>query len=144
MWLPVVIVILTWASRSTPAPRYAVKRIIMPDYYDPSPCGLTRAALDRSPRDYLPLRLTGDPDTDNILFAYAQIRLAEIKRTHDTLHGVKFFWSDSVTYGTVISALDVPEIEDVKVYMLYADSLWMFNKDNGADSTRLIVPRPID
>lgn len=49
-----------------------------------------------------------------------------------------------MTYGTVISALDVPEVQEVKTYMLYADSLWMLNTDYAVDSARLVIPRHID
>lgn len=88
LWLPTVLVVLTWISRDGPAPpRYSVKRLTMPDYYDPSPNGFTRKTLNQHPRDYLPLRLTGNPDTDKVIFAFAQIRLAEIRTAHDTLHG---------------------------------------------------------
>ncbi|HTJ11544.1 MAG TPA: hypothetical protein VL547_05955 [Dinghuibacter sp.] len=143
MWLPLVLLALTWVARMPPQ-RYSVKRIAMPDYYGKSFHGFTRQSLDQHPRDYLPLRLTGKPDTDNVLLAYARIRVAEIRNAHDTLHGVKFLWSDSVTYGTVMTALDVPGIGEIKTYMLYADSLWILNTDYVVDSARLVVPRPID
>ena len=90
--------------------------------------------LNRNHRNYLVLRLTGNPDTDDILLGYAHIRIGEILQNLDTVNGVKFVWNDSLTYGEFIRALDVPRTEDVQVYFAFEDSLWMLNTKTPADT----------
>jgi hypothetical protein len=87
------------------------------------------------PRNYLVLRLTGYSDTDQVLFDYASIRIAEIIQQLDTVNGVKFVWNDSLKYGEFIRALDVPWIAGAKCWMVFEDSLWMLNQDTQADMT---------
>lgn len=113
-----------WMHWESPVSRFAVKRFIMSSG-NPGDRSYWRGLFTRHPRSYLPLHLTGNQDTDYILMEYAKIRLSELRSANDTIHGIQFVWTDSLTYGEFIHVLDVPEIEHMPIYMVFGDSLWI-------------------
>jgi hypothetical protein len=90
---------------------------------------------------YSEVRLRGDEDTDHILMQYAAIRIAEIYRAGDTMNGVKFIWSDSLSYGEFQQVWILAGMHAV-AYMVYGDSLWVLKLDNLPD-TNWHSPFPI-
>ncbi len=75
-------------------------------------------------RNYQEIHITGEKKKDDIKFEFARIRINEILKQQDTLHGIHFSFGDSSKYANLIKALDILHQERAERYIIDNGEIW--------------------
>lgn len=73
------------------------------------------------------INLSGVDEEDKIKLEYAQLAIRALMISKDLKKGIQIHWNDTSKYKSLIRALEICDIEDVKVYSLYGNKLWVSN-----------------
>ena len=94
-------------------------------------------------RQFLDITFTGDSVEDAIKREFGHIYVRDIMNKQDTVHGIKFHFSDKSRYASFVDVLDICNMEDVKVYFASDDGITVFYPSPSPHKKGVILTTPI-
>ncbi len=130
---------MMWIQENLPVKRLGFIHLNMPDEKDTSAFGFGRRSLPY--RRYKEIYLLGNDD-DEYKVLQGQLILRSMREARDTVHGLKFVYTNKTTYATYIATLDLCRQEDMYYYGHFEDSFLIFMRSDEwrtSDTTKLEI-----
>jgi hypothetical protein len=92
-------------------------RVVEINYFDHKP----------PQRNYLDLRLTGNPSLDKTIIDYSRLRIQEILSSKDTLNGIHFVFGKQAKYSSFVKIFNNMLLDEKPYYTNSGNEMWVFH-----------------